>query len=175
LLVRTAPNSRVPVDAIKQAVWSVVPEQPLFGIRPLADAVEQAMSQPRVVARLLAAFAFLALLISTLGVYTVVSYLTARRTREVAIRRAIGADSLDVVRLLALPTLAWSSAGLVVGVIAAGPTADVLRSVVLGIARFEASTVAGIAAVYLCVVAIAVAVPAIRALKVEPARILRAE
>lgn len=175
LLVRSTPNSNVPVEAIKQAVWSVVPEQPVFGIRPLADAVEQAMAEPRLVAKLLGAFASLALLISTLGVYTLVSYLTARRTREVAVRRAIGADSLDVMRLLVVPTLVWSFAGVTIGAIAAVIASNVLRSVVLGIARFELPTVAAIAAVYLGVVAVAVAVPAARALRIEPARILRAE
>ena len=117
LLVRSAPGLTVSPESVKQAIWSVVPEQPLFDIRPMAEATERSMAEPRLITRLLGGLAVLALLMSTLGVYTVVSYLTARRTKEVALRRAIGADALDVLQLLAIPTLSWTLAGLTIGIV----------------------------------------------------------
>jgi putative ABC transport system permease protein len=117
---------------------------------------------------------------STLGVYTVVSYFTARRTKEVALRRAIGASASDVLRLLGVPTMGWALVGLVFGMGGAIAAANVLRSIVLEVAvptstRPPMTPVAFITAMYLVVVAIAVLVPASRALRVQPASILRAE
>jgi putative ABC transport system permease protein len=175
LLVRSTAGLAVPVESIKQAVWRVVPEQPLFDIRSMADVVERPMTEPRLIARLLGAFALLALLMSTLGVYTVVSYLTARRTKEVALRRAIGADSLDVMRLLGIPTLGWTLVGLTLGVGAAVAAARLLRTVVLRDARVDVPTIVAIAVLYVIVAGIAVAVPAARALRIQPAHVLRAE
>ena len=175
LLVRSAPRATVSPVAIKRAVWSVVPDQPLFEIRSMADVVEQPISAPRLVARLLGAFALLALLMSTMGVYTVVAYLTARRTREVALRRAIGARAIDVLRLLATQTMRSTLVGLAIGVAGAAAATNLLRTVVLGTARLDVATVAGIGVIYLAVVAVAMCVPAARALRIDPARILRAE
>lgn len=175
LLVRSTAGVSVSPESVKRAIWSVVPEQPLFDIRPMAEATERSMAEPRLITRLLGGLAVLALLMSTLGVYTVVSYLTARRTKEVALRRAIGADALDVVRLLGLPTMGWTLAGLTAGIAAAVASAGVLRSVVLNSAQLDVLTIATIALFYVLVVGIAVGVPAVRALRIHPAGVLRAE
>jgi len=175
LLVRTAPGSAAPVPAIKQAVQSIVPDQPFFAIRPMAEAMQQQMSQPRLVSRLLAGFALVAVLMSIVGVYTLIAYVTARRTKEVALRRAIGASSLDVFRLLTMQTMFWTAAGLTVGLIGAAAATNVLRSAVLGAARLDIGTTAAIGTLYLAVVAIAVSMPAWRALRISPASFLRGE
>ena len=175
LLVRTRRGAPVPIDGIKRAIWSVVPEQPLFDIRPLSDVVTQSLAGPRVIARLLGTFAFLALLMSTLGVYTVVSYVTSRRTKEVALRRAVGAQASDVVKLLAAPTIRWTLVGVVAGTAGALAINNTLRAVVAGVAQVDLTAAAVIAGFYLVVVAVAVCAPAARALRIDPALILRAE
>ena len=175
LLVRAHPGAPAPIDGIKQGIWSVVPEQPLFDIRPLSDVVTQSLAGPRVIARLLGTFAFLALLMSTLGVYTVVSYVTSRRTKEVALRRAVGAQASDVVKLLAIPTIRWTLAGVVAGTIGALALQNTLRAVVAAVAQVDLGAAAVIAVLYLLVVAIAVCAPAAKALRIDPAVILRAE
>lgn len=175
LLIRSSRGFTVSPDAVKRAIWSVVPEQPLFDIRPMAEAAERSMAEPRLITRLLGALAVLALLMSTLGVYTVVSYLTARRTKEVALRRAIGADSFDVLQLLAIPTLGWTIGGLAIGIASAVAAAGTLRSVVLRTAELDVRTIAAIGLLYLVIVVIAVAVPSIKALRIHPAGVLRAE
>ena len=131
--------------------------------------------------RLLGSFAALALMMSTLGVYTIVSYLTARRSKEVALRRAIGATPQDVLRLLGLPTLRWTVAGLVVGLVAAVGATRVLSSMAgqfnmpRGVILLAPSMVVLTSVLYMIVVGIAVLVPATRALRTQPGTILRAE
>ena len=181
LLVKAAPGMTVTPDAIKRAVWSVVPAQPLFDIQPLTAIVDRRMASPLLMTQLLGLFAMLAMLMSTLGVYTIVSYLTARRTKEVALRRAIGATPRDVLRLLGLPTLRWTALGVAAGAVAAAATANTLSAIAVrfslppGATQLGPSLLAITAAGYVLVVGIAVLVPAARALRVQPASILRAE
>jgi ABC-type antimicrobial peptide transport system permease subunit len=175
LLVRSTAGVTVSPEAVKRAIWSVVPEQPVFDVRPMAEATGRALAEPLLITRVLGGLAVLALLMSTLGVYTVVSYLTARRTKEVALRRAIGADAYDVVRLLGVPTMAWTLVGLAIGIGGAIASAGILQSVVLRAARLDVTTIAAIGIGYVLVVAIAVAVPAARALRIHPAGVLRSE
>jgi putative ABC transport system permease protein len=174
LLVRNAAGVVSP-EAIKQAVWSVEPDQPLFDIRPMSEVVAQSVAQPRLVAEMLGGFALLALVMSGMGVYMVVTYLTSRRAREIALRRAIGADSVAVVTLLAGQTMRWTLAGLAIGIAGAVAASGALRRTLIGIGTLDAWTVSLAAAVYLLVVAIAVGVPAARALRLDPATVLRAE
>jgi ABC-type antimicrobial peptide transport system permease subunit len=139
------------------------------------------MATPRRLTRLLGSFATLALVMSTLGVYTIVSYLTARRSKEVALRRAIGATPRDVLRLLGLPTLRWTVAGLIVGLVAAVGATRVLSSMAgqfnmpEGAILMRPSMVVLTSALYITAVGVAVLVPAARALRIQPGTILRAE
>jgi putative ABC transport system permease protein len=181
LLVRPSPGTTVSADTIKQAVWSVVPEQPLYDIRPFEEVIARSMGTPRLITRLLSSFAALALIMSALGVYTIVSYLTARRTKEVALRRAIGATPGDVLRLLGLPTLRWTAIGLILGLVAAAGTTRALSSMAgqfnmpQGAILLGPSMVFLTSVLYMIVVGVAVLVPASRALRVQPSTILRAE
>jgi predicted permease len=181
LLVRAQPGLDVPIDQIKRAIWSVVPAQPLYDIQLLTSVINRSMAEPRLMTFLLGSFATLALLMSSLGVYTVVSYLTARRTKEVALRRAIGASTGDVFRLLGLPTMRWTMFGMAIGMAGAiaatslinriGTTFDMPSEAT----RLEPSALILTAMAYLLVVGVAVVIPAARALRVQPGIILRAE
>lgn len=175
LLVRSADAGTVTETAVKQAIWSVVPQQALFGIRPLSDLLADGTRDQRVVAMLLSIFAVLAVVMSAGGVYTLVNYLTARRSREIALRRAIGARSHDVFALLAGSTFRWTIGGVVAGVVAAVAAAGALRSAVQGVTDLDASIVTMAVGVYLVVVGMAIAAPALRALRADPAMVLRAE
>jgi predicted permease len=181
LLVKAAPGQQAPIDAIKQAIRTVVPEQPFYAIESLDQIVQRSTNTPRLMTRLLGSFAFLAVALAMLGVYTVVSYLTARRTKEVALRRAIGATPPDILRLLGMPTLRWTVAGITIGFLIG---AWMLRFVSTlaqafdmppGSLQFDPVTIAATTAVYIAVVCVAVVAPAARALRVQPGIILRAE
>ena len=181
LLVRPSIGMTVSAESIKLAVWSVVPEQPLYDIQSFNNAIARSMATPRLLTRLLVSFATLALMMSTLGVYTIVSYLTARRSKEVALRRAIGATPQDVLRLLGLPTLRWTVVGLIVGLVAAVGATRVLSSMAgqfnmpQGAILLTPSMVVLTSVLYMIIVGIAVLVPATRALRIQPGTILRAE
>ena len=181
LLVRPSAGMTVSTDSIKRAVWSVVPAQPIYDFRSFESVIARSMATPRLLTRLLGSFAMLALVLSTLGVFTIVSYLTARRSKEVALRRAIGATSGDVLRLLGLPTLRWTVVGLIVGLVAAVGATRVLSSMAgqfnmpQGAILLTPSMVVLTSVLYMIVVGVAVLVPATRALRIQPGTILRAE
>ena len=181
LLVKSASGAVIPIDAIKQAIRTVVAEQPVFGLQRLDDLIQRSTNTPRLMTRLLGSFAILAVALALLGVYTVVSYLTARRTKEVALRRAIGATPQDVMRLLGVPTLRWTAAGIAIGflggawllrfVTTIASALDMPRSVL----RLDPPMIALTIVAYVIVVCVAVLAPAARALRVQPGIILRAE
>jgi len=175
LLVRPKAGRSVATAAVKQAIWSVMPQQAVFSVQPLDEVLARAVERERAIAALLACLAALALIMSTAGVYTVVTYVTARRTREIALRRAMGATVYDVIALLAGQTFRWAVAGLVVGLGLAAAVSGALIAAVPGLLRFEPATAGALGFVYLAVVAVAIGMPALRALRLEPAHALRTE
>ena len=135
---------------------------------------ERTMLQ-RAVAALIGGFATLAFVMSITGIYAVVTYLTSRRVKEIALRRAIGARTYDVVSLLAGPAFRWTMAGVLVGAAGAVLGSGLLRAAVSGVVALNTITVVVIGISYLAVVACAVCVPAVIAMRIDPAAALRAE
>lgn len=176
LLVRTAPGSGVTAEAIKKAIWSVSPDQPVFNIQPLPQVISTSLAEQRYIAMLLVGFAGLALFMSATGVYTVVSYLVARRTHEIAVRMAIGAGAGDILRLVSGQTLGWTVAGLAVGVAVTIASSGVTRTALRGVSELDVSTMTALVVFYLAVAGCAVCAPVARALRfLDPAAALRAE
>jgi ABC-type antimicrobial peptide transport system permease subunit len=137
--------------------------------------VRQLSAAPRTVALLLGSFALLALFMSATGVYTVVTYLTSQRTKEIALRRAIGAGARDVLGLLAGQTFRWTFIGLVAGVAGSFAGSGALRGAVPGVVQVQPVAVLLVGAAYLALVAVAMCLPAFKALRVDPAAVLRSE
>ena len=177
LVVRSAGTGSTPtdIDAVKRAIWSVEPRQAVFGIRPLGELVLQSVQGQRFVSVLIGSFAALALAMSMAGVFSVVSYLTSRRHKEIAVRRAIGAGNADVMWLLSGQTFRWTLAGLAVGVGGAVLASRALRATVTGLVDLDLATAAIPIAGYLAVAAVAMIVPALRALRIDPASALRSD
>jgi putative ABC transport system permease protein len=176
LLVRpTAATGPLSIDAVKRAIWSVEPRQAVFGIRPLDQLVSQSLRSQRFITLLIGSFAALALTMSMAGVFGVVSYLTSRRQKEVAIRRAIGARGADVMWLLSGQTFQWTLTGLGAGVFGAVLASRALRATVVGLVNLDATTIAIPVAGYLLVAAAAMLLPASSALRIDPSQALRAE
>ncbi len=179
LAIRTAPGVTVTDEAIKRAVWAVAPEQPVFNIRPMTEFIRGPMADQRYVATLLGAFAALALFMSATGVYTVVRYLVARRTREIAVRVAIGATDRDILRLVSAQTLGWTIVGLVVGIGVSVALRGVVAKVLNGISPIASSIAPALSALtvfYLAVALVAMAVPVLRTLRfLDPAAALRVD
>ena len=175
LMVRTRADAPVPIRGVKDAIWSIEPRQAVFSIRTLPDILSQSLQGQRIIAALIGGFALLAFVMSVAGIFTVVSYLTSRRVREVALRRAIGASDFDVLRLLGAQTLRWVIAGMFVGATGAVLAERALRAAVAGVVQLDASIMTVIGGTSLLIVAAAMMLPARRALRVDPATTLRAE
>jgi len=175
LLVRSSTSNHVDVAAIKAAIRSVQPEQAMFNIQPLTEIVRRSSADSRTIAMLLAGFAALALFMSVTGVYTVVSYLTSRRTKEIAIRVAVGAKARDVLHLVGSQTLVATLAGLGFGLLGSIASGAALRRTLAGVMRVEPVTLVLVSGLYLAVVICAICVPALKAVRVDPSTILRTD
>jgi putative ABC transport system permease protein len=176
VLVRSSPGSAVTAESIKKAIWSVSPDQPVFNIQLLSQLISTSLAEQRYIAMLLVGFAGLALFMSATGVYTVVSYLVARRTREIAVRMAIGARAGDIVRLVSAQTLGWTFGGLVVGVALTIASRGVTRTALRGASELDGWTMTALVVFYLAVAGCAICAPVARALRcLDPAAALRAE
>jgi predicted permease len=175
VLVRPRPDRPVMVDMIKRAIWSVEPRQAVFDIRALDEMLAQAFQGQRIMATIIGSFAALAFVMSIAGIFAVISYLTSRRLKEIALRRAIGAQAPDVLRLLAGHTLLWTLIGLAAGAGVATLASGMLSATVRGLLPLDLATVAYTSGAYLIVVAAATVIPALQGLRVDPASMLRAE
>jgi predicted permease len=175
LLVRSATAAPVSAEAVKKAIQSVVSDQPIFNVRPLTEIVAQPLADQTAIAFMLASFAFLSLFMSVTGVFTVVTYLTSRRTKEIAVRLAIGAQSHNVLTLLAGETLLSSVIGLMLGLAGALAASIALRATLRGLVRLDPFILGFVAGLYLVLVAVAICLPAVRMLRVDPGSILRVD
>ena len=173
IAVRAAPGYVPPHDSIKKAVWAVVPDQAVFKIRAMNDVVAESIALPRFTSSLLGAFSFIALVMSGIGVYTVVFYLVMRRTREIAIRIATGAQRSDVLRLVAGQTFAWATAGLSLGLGGAVAASGLLRATLPGVAQTSATTLMLVALFHVLIVGVSMGIPCLRAVRLDAAAALR--
>ena len=176
LVVRTrneGPERLVP--AIRDIIRRLDPSVPVHDVATMQTLVEEAAGRHRFVTRLLIGFAGIALVLAAVGLYGVISYTVARRTREVGVRLALGASTGHVVRLVIAGGLRPIAAGLVLGVTGALLLTRFLETLLFGVDARDPATLAG-AVVILIVVALAAhAIPLRRAIRVEPATALRQE
>jgi putative ABC transport system permease protein len=175
MLIRMRPGVAAPLDGIKQAVWSVAPDQAIFRIRSMDTVMAGPVAEPRFRTWLLGAFAALALVLSAAGIYSLIAYLVSRRAREIAIRVAIGAQRRDVYWLLSGQTLVSTGAGLIVGLGAAVATSRVLDASLAGVRRVDVRTLAVVASLYLAIALAASYIPARRAFDIDAIRALKAD
>jgi putative ABC transport system permease protein len=175
LLVRTAGEPAAIVPAVRRAVQAIDPQLPIFAVTTLERELAQTLDQPRFQAVLFAAFAAIALLLATIGIYGVTSHAVGQRTQEVGIRMAMGAARRDVLRLIFIQHLRPALVGLVIGVAGAVFLSGFLRSLLYGVSPTDPATLVIVAGVLLAVAAAACWVPARRATRVDPLVALRTE
>jgi ABC-type antimicrobial peptide transport system permease subunit len=159
----------------RRAVWSVGSDVPVYQVAPLADLVAQSVGPRRFVMLLLECFGAVALLLTAVGLYGVISYTVSERTREIGIRAALGASRADIVRLVLGGGLAVVSAGLGVGVLVATGATQYLQGSLYGISATDPVTFAVVIAVLFVVTLVAQGIPIARAMRVDPAIALRQE
>jgi putative ABC transport system permease protein len=170
---RTDPNAIVP--AIREAVREVDSDLPIFGIETMDERVSSALSRMRFGAILLGVFGASALLLAGIGVYGVMAYSVAQRTREVGIRMALGARGGDVVRMMLGQGLAIVLVGMVVGVAGATVLSRVLSGLLYDVQPVDPVSFSIMAMLLMASAALACYLPARRATRVEPSIALRGE
>jgi ABC-type antimicrobial peptide transport system permease subunit len=156
-------------------IRGIDPEQPVGEIKTMMQARDRQLTPQRLSALLLALFAAVALLLAALGIYSVLSYIVRGWTREIGIRTALGARQADVLRLVILESMVPTLVGIVAGTFAALASARAMQTLVFGIGPSDPLTMAGAGATLTLVALTASAVPAYRAIRLDPAKVLRAE
>jgi putative ABC transport system permease protein len=175
LTVRTTGDALSVVTAVRQAVWSVDPAQPISNVRTMEDILSEEVTQRRIAMTLLAAFAALALLLASLGIYGVLSYAVAQRTQEIGIRMALGANGRDVLRLVMSDGMRLAGAGVAIGLGASLALTQLMKRLLFGVSASDPRTLTGVTLLLLAVALVACYVPARRAAKVDPMVALRNE
>jgi predicted permease len=160
---------------IEQAVWSVNGNLPVANVRTLADIMSESMAQTSFALVMLGIAATVALLLGVVGIYGVIAYVAAQRTKEIGIRIALGAVSRDVTALFLRQGLLLASAGILIGLLAAGATTRVMSSLLYGVAVVDPITYVTVALGLGFTALLASYVPAARAARVDPADALRRE
>ena len=172
IVVRTRANAASMADAIRNAMHQVDSNQAIYGLETLEQSIDKSLVSRRFIVVLLSIFAGLALLLSALGLYGVVSYGVHMRLRELGIRMALGAGRGDVLRLVLRRGMELAAAGLVLGIVATFVFGRVLSSMLYATHLFQPLTLLATSALLTVPVLLASYLPARRAAKVNPMRTL---
>jgi putative ABC transport system permease protein len=161
--------------SVRRALHELDPAVPVHGVATLSSLVARSLAERRFVMRLLTGFAIVAVLLAAIGLYGVVSYGVAQRTREVGVRVALGAQRRDVLRLVLSNGLPLVGTGLAAGLAGATLTTRFLGALLFGVSPVDPPTFAAAATLLTLVALAAHWAPIRRALRVDPASALRAE
>jgi predicted permease len=171
--LRTALPPEAVAALVRREVGALDASLPIVDLRSMEAVFEETLSRPRLLSRLLAAFAGLALLLAAIGTYGVLAYTVAERRREIGVRMALGADGPRVLRMVLRDGMLLAGAGLVLGVLGALAVTRVLASLLYGISPGDPATIAAVLASMGLVAFAACYVPARRASAVDPMLVLR--
>ncbi len=175
LALRAAGDPLAQVADLRRIVWSVDPEIPVEQIRTMDDAVAASVIDSRASATVFGLFSAFALLLASLGVYGMLGQSVARRTREIGIRLALGADRRSVHRLIMRECRQVSGVGVLVGLGVALATSRAIAAQLHGIEPFDPVTFVAIALLLFAAAVLAALIPARRATRIDPLRSLRAD
>lgn len=175
LVVRTKGDPMKMANEVRKAVWSVDKDQPVWKVRSLESMLTVSKSPRRFVMFMLSGYAALALLLASVGIFGVMSYLVGQRTAEIGIRMALGAQPRHVLGSFLRQGLSMTVVGVVAGVVGALGLTRYLRSQLFAIKATEPSVYAAVAGLLVLVAAAACFIPARRAMKVDPTVALRSE
>jgi ABC-type antimicrobial peptide transport system permease subunit len=175
LAVRTVPEPRSLTRSVVGAIRAIDPEQPVLDIATLDEVVEESLGQRPLAMLLLAAFALLALVLATVGIYSVLAYTVRQRVREIGIRMALGAPVKGVLSMIVVEGLKPTLIGVVLGLAMAAGLVRVMATLLFGVSQHDPGTFSGVAIIMIAVGVIATLVPAYRATRVDPIVTLRSE
>jgi len=175
LMVRTSGDPRDLVGAIRKEVESLDRRIPLYAIKTMDEHMSWPLWAPNMAAMLALAFAVVALLLSAVGLYSVMAYIVSQRTREVGIRMALGARRGVVLHLIASHGMKLAAVGIGIGFVVSLALARVVSSVLIGVSAYDITIFLGVTVLLGGVAMVACLVPARRATKIDPLKALRYE
>jgi predicted permease len=174
-VARTANGTTDVANSIRQAAEKVESTAVLYDIRPMEEIVARSISTQRLTMFLLSAFSALALVLSSVGIYGVISYLTSQRTHEIGVRVALGASRSDVLRMVLGEGMRITLIGVAIGLAAAFGLTRLITTLIYGVNATDPITFAGVAILLSGVALFACYIPARRAMRVDPMIALRYE
>jgi len=175
VLARTNVDAERLQSSIRSAVAAVDRDQPISFFATLEQNVGNSLGVQRIVASLTAVFAGIALVLSAVGLYSVVAYAVSQRTSEIGIRMALGAQRAQVVRLVMRNGLQLVAIGLACGLVAAAATARLIQTLLYSVRPLDPIVYAGVSALFIVVAALACLLPSLRASRIDPLLALRAD
>ncbi len=171
--VRTGGDPLWLVNAIRSQVLSIDRDQPISAVKTMDDVVEESEGQRRLIMTLLGSFAGTALALVVVGIYGMIAYGVAQRTKELGIRRALGARPRDILWLVAGQGLGLALTGVAIGVAGAVALTRVMKSLLFEVSATDPATFIGIGALLVVVALTASLIPARRATRIDPMVALR--
>jgi predicted permease len=175
LHVKTSSDPRTLVSSVRDAVRAVDGTVPLFDIKTMEEQMLVALLPARLAGTLLGAFGLLALLLASVGIYGVMAYSVVQRTREIGVRRALGAQTNNLLRLILGEGMRLAAIGFAIGLVAALALTRFVSSLLYGVTPTDPLTFVGALGILMAAALVACYIPALRALRVDPVTALRYE
>lgn len=175
VVLRTHGDPTAIMDPVRHAVKELDPRQVIYNVQTMTEVLSNSFAARRLSMILLGLFAAIALALACVGIYGVISYLIGQRTREIGVRVALGAQPVDVLRLILGHGAKMALIGVAIGVAAASALTRLMSRLLFGISPTDPLTFAGVAILLMAVALAACYVPARRAMQVDPIEALRHE
>ena len=175
MVMRSSVDPRSLVSAIRGEVQALDRRVPVSGVKTMDDHKTYALWAPNMAASFSLAFGVVAILLSAVGLYSVMAYVVSQRTREVGIRMALGANRADVLKMITRQGMRLAAVGVGIGLLLSLALAQVLSSLLIGVSGYDVTTFILVPALLAAVALVACYLPARRATKVDPLVALRYE
>jgi macrolide transport system ATP-binding/permease protein len=175
LVARTTGDPRSLVGAIRGEVQAIDRSVPIYSVKTMTEHLIWALWGPNMAATLSLAFGLVAMLLSSVGLYSVMAYVVSQRTREVGIRMALGANRRDVLKMITAQGMKLALVGVVIGLLLSVGLSRLLSSLLIGVSRYDVGTFAVVSVLLAVVAFVACYLPARRATRIDPLKALRYE
>lgn len=173
VVLRTSLAAPALEPEIRRQIQSIDPGLPVFNVSSMENVLDRSLAPRRFSADLVGAFAGLALVLASIGIYGLLAYMVGQRAREIGVRIALGAGRADILKLVLSRGFVLAGTGVLAGIVFASLGASMMSSVLYGVRPHDPLVFAGVAVILQLVALLASTVPALRAAKVDPMKALR--